>query len=232
MNAPSSDFIAFAIGPNALVRTQAIYAKAAYIQTGYPNGPLAPEDLNKSLRQATVMGAAIAQVAVNLLGQSVLDDGNFPKLIEQLTLLFAGAGSNLLTAADSFASSAGPFPLSQTPDGKVMLVFFDGIEQPTSNWSLLGQEIVLGDGVDYNLLQTIRVNYSYKSSSTLRVQRDSFAIASPGPYTLTQTPNGNLILVFFDGIEQPGASYSIVGKILTILADPTFLQTVRIIYAY
>jgi len=231
---PVNEFLPFAVGAGAIVRDQAVYSAAQSTKTGYPAGTLLPDDLNKALRQATTMGAAVAQFIVNTIGQSVLDNGDVATIVSQLTLALAGSGAGLRTAADTFASSAGPFPLTFQPDGKFLLVFFDGIEQSTDNWSLVGQQIVLAGGVDPTLFSTVRAAYTYLSSVALRVQADSFATSVPGPYTLTQQPSGSLLLVFFDGIEQPASNYSINGQRLSIpgSVNTSLFNTVRIVYAY
>jgi hypothetical protein len=229
-----NEFVPFAAQPGAVVTPQSAYAGARSTQLGYSPGPVQPADINKALRQATFVSAALAQVIVNTLGQSVLDNGDLAGLVSQLTLVLAGSGSSLRTASDTFSSGAGPFPLSFQPDGKLLLVFFDGIEQPTDNWSLQGQQIVLDPSVDHTLFSTVRAAYTYLSSASLRVHNDSFAVSVPGPYTLSQQPNNSMLLVFFDGIEQPSANVVISGRSLSIApgVDQTTFQTVRLSYAF
>jgi hypothetical protein len=65
-------------------------------------------------------------------------------------------------------------------------------------------------------------------------QTDSFVVSGFGPYTLSQTPNGDLTMVFFDGVLQPDANYSIATDELTIAGtvDTAFITTLTVIYAY
>lgn len=46
-----------------------------------------------------------------------------------------------------------------------------------------------------------------------RVQVDSFAVTGTGPYPLSATPNGGLVLGFFDGILQPDTNYLVSNSL-------------------
>lgn len=230
---PKNDFIPFASADGANVETQVDYAADATTPAGYQPGALPSAKLNKPLRQGTTMAAALAQFVCNSLGVDVLDNGDLNGLVGLLTAALAGAGTALFTASDNFASENGPFQLSFEPDGKLFDVFFDGIEQPTDNYGLAGRVLSLTGDVDPELFSTVRVKYTYASSQALRIQADSFG-SGASPFGLSEIPNGTLVFVYFDGVEQPGSNYSIIGQLLYLGldVDHTEFQTVRIKYAY
>lgn len=230
---PKNDFLPFASADDANVEAQADYAADATTPTGYQPGALPSAKLNKPLRQGTTMAAALAQFICNSLGVDVRDDGDLAGLVGLLTAAIAGSATALFTASDSFASPDGPFQLSFEPDGKLFIVFFDGIEQSTDSYGLAGKTLSLTGGVDPTLFSTVRVKYTYASGQALRIQSDTFG-SGLGPFPLSELPNGTLIFVFFDGIEQPDTNFGIVGQFLHlgVDVDPTEFQTVRIKYAY
>jgi len=70
-------------------------------------------------------------------------------------------------------------------------------------------------------------------ADAVRFQSDSWAVSGV-TYALTQAPNGGFILVFFDGVLQPGSAYTYAGSVLTLdgSVDLTSIATVSAIYTY
>jgi hypothetical protein len=86
------DYIPFATGGGASVMSQPNYI------TNAPNGVVAgiadPTFANKSWRQSSMIGAAVANFISNILGISVLDDGNLTTLVNNLTAAIEQAAAS------------------------------------------------------------------------------------------------------------------------------------------
>ncbi|MCO1402838.1 gp53-like domain-containing protein [Burkholderia multivorans] len=76
----SNDFKVFASGPNANVMTQADYEALAALVSGFQSGTAKSEQVNKVLRQASIIAAMIGQFVVDKSGQSAVDDGTIATL--------------------------------------------------------------------------------------------------------------------------------------------------------
>lgn len=61
---------------------------------------------------------------------------------------------------DTFAGGAGPFTLTSAPLG-VADVFFDGVLQPASAYSIASRSLTLAPGVDGASIESIAVRYAY-----------------------------------------------------------------------
>ena len=94
----TTDFLPFGTGTGSNVLSQAAYAALAAVESGFESGILASENLNKVLRQGTVMAAALANVMVTVLTANVPDDGNLTNLEAQITAMINGLISAAITA--------------------------------------------------------------------------------------------------------------------------------------
>lgn len=84
---PTNDFKPFATAGGANVSTQAEYLALAALSTGWQSGKASSKEVNKAVRQATFIAAAVAQFIADKGGVDVLDDGDL-----------AGFGTKLITA--------------------------------------------------------------------------------------------------------------------------------------
>jgi hypothetical protein len=83
---PEIDYVPVATGTGANVDTQANFVGSGYQTQGFQNGIAQPYQVNKILRQSSMMVAALANViSVALGGVAILDDGNLANLITNLT---------------------------------------------------------------------------------------------------------------------------------------------------
>lgn len=73
---PTNDIKAFAAAGGANVITQAEYLALAALSTGFTSGKASAKEVNKAIRQATLVAAALAQFICDQGGVDVLDDGN------------------------------------------------------------------------------------------------------------------------------------------------------------
>lgn len=96
---PTNDFKPFATSPGANVLSQADYNALTALLTGWQSGVAKSTEVNKAMRQATFIAAAIAQFVADSSGQDVLDDGSIANFVTKLKLAnssqYLGNGNNL-----------------------------------------------------------------------------------------------------------------------------------------
>ncbi|HDK6014107.1 TPA: hypothetical protein MXD16_003900 [Klebsiella pneumoniae] len=81
---PTNDFKAFATGNSANVISQADYLSLAALVSGFSSGKASSAQVNKALRQATVMANVLAQFIADSANVDVLDDGNTAAILSNL----------------------------------------------------------------------------------------------------------------------------------------------------
>lgn len=82
---PTNDFIPFAIGDNANVQDQADWALNPSVETGFQAGVAKSAEVNKALRQATSIAAAISQFVTANSAGDMLDNGDVTTLTNNIT---------------------------------------------------------------------------------------------------------------------------------------------------
>lgn len=88
----ATDFLPFAAGVGTDVVSQSTYAAATWRLDGWRSGILPHVQINKVLRQTSVMSAAMAQLVSASLNVDVFDDGNVTGLRDKLASTFSLAG--------------------------------------------------------------------------------------------------------------------------------------------
>lgn len=92
-----------AIGANANVTAQADWEALEALATGFQSGKASSAQVNKALRQASFITAALAQFVSNKSNSDVLDDGDLAGFIEKLT---QGFTAQYLSRSNSFGDIA------------------------------------------------------------------------------------------------------------------------------
>lgn len=88
----TNDFLPFAAGTGANVQTQADYNASSDRATGYVTGTASSAEVNKVLRQCSLIASMVAQLIVDKTGQNAVDDGTIATLeanLEQAILNIA-----------------------------------------------------------------------------------------------------------------------------------------------
>jgi len=91
----TNDFLPFAGGATANVLSQADYAAlTALLANGFQSGTAQSNQVNKVLRQASLMSAALGKLIVDLSGSNATDDGTINALVANLkaSIGFQSAG--------------------------------------------------------------------------------------------------------------------------------------------
>jgi len=114
------DYQPFANGAFANVETQAAYladlANPVALQNGFQTGIAKSNQVNKVLRQQSMISAAVANAISQANGQSVLDDGNLTNLIGYVIRMVQNANSIWLSSvAGTNTITAAVAPLAIAP---------------------------------------------------------------------------------------------------------------------
>ena len=106
---PTNDFKAFATGNSANVISQADYLALAALVSGFSSGKASSAQVNKALRQATVMANVLAQFIAVSANVDVLDDGNTAAILSNLKNSMPGRllGVQVVTSSALITKSAG-----------------------------------------------------------------------------------------------------------------------------
>jgi hypothetical protein len=98
-----NNFKPFGIGASANVTTQAAYEALAALSTGFQAGTASSAQVNKALRQGSVMASVLAQFIANSSGADVLDNGDMATPLANLLLgLKANTAGSFLQTANNF----------------------------------------------------------------------------------------------------------------------------------
>lgn len=109
----TNNFKPFGVGNGANVTSQADYEALAALLTGFTAGKASSAQINKALRQGTVMASVLAQFISDSASVDVLDDGSTATILANLkkgmTALTPGRLLNvrIFTASGSYTPTAG-----------------------------------------------------------------------------------------------------------------------------
>ncbi|MBV8875250.1 MAG: hypothetical protein JO014_21335 [Metakosakonia sp.] len=102
-----NDFKPFATGASANVITQAEYEALTALLTGFQAGKASSAQINKAIRQATFVAAALAQYITNKTGQDVPDNGDVAAFITKMAAALGKDFQALDAALTSLAALPG-----------------------------------------------------------------------------------------------------------------------------
>lgn len=109
----TNEFKPFSIAGGANIISQAEYEALAALSTGFSSGVAKANEINKVLRQASFIAAALAQYTANKSGLDVLDNGDLNGFITKMTTAFGKDFQALdatLTAIAGLATGADKLP--------------------------------------------------------------------------------------------------------------------------
>lgn len=110
------DFLPYAVGSTANVLSQAEYAAlTSLLQNGLQSGVVPSKQLNKILRQASIMAAVLAQFICDRSGQNAIDDGTITTLLQNLKLSAAAINGD---SSKVFSVSNATDPTHAIPKGQ------------------------------------------------------------------------------------------------------------------
>lgn len=101
---PVNNFKAFATGASANVISQDDYEALTALVTGFTAGKASSAQVNKALRQATFIAAALAQFVADTKNTDVLDNGDLSTFVTTLTEALNASASSLLNSANTWTA--------------------------------------------------------------------------------------------------------------------------------
>lgn len=118
----TNDFKPFAVGAGANVTTQADYEALAALITGFQSGKASSAQINKAIRQSSVMASVLAQFISDSASVDVLDNGNTASLLANLKTALNLIAQGRLTAVRVFTASGTYTPTAGTKKIKVTVI--------------------------------------------------------------------------------------------------------------
>ena len=116
---PTNDFKAFATGNSANVISQADYLALAALVSGFSSGKASSAQINKALRQSTVMASVLAQFISDSAGVDVLDNGNTTQILANMKAAMTEITSGRLLNVQVFTTNG---IYNSTPGTKSIIV--------------------------------------------------------------------------------------------------------------
>lgn len=110
---PTNNFKPFGIGSGANVTDQVAYEALAALLMGFQSGKASSAQINKALRQGTVMASVLAQFISDSASVDVLDNGSTATILANLKLAMANLtpgrllGVRIFTASGAYTPTAG-----------------------------------------------------------------------------------------------------------------------------
>ncbi|HBV2768628.1 TPA: tail fiber protein [Escherichia coli] len=138
-----NDFKPFALDPNANVTSQADWEALPALLSGFTAGKASSAQVNKAIRQASFIAAALAQYTANKSGLDVLDDGDLNGFIAKMSAAFG---------KDFQALDATLTALAGLTTGANKLPYFTGTDTASqTNLTSVGRDII-GKGTIADIL--------------------------------------------------------------------------------
>lgn len=171
---PKNDFKAFATASGANVLSQEDYNALTAASVGWSSGVAKSSEVNKAIRQATFIAAALAQYTANKSGLDVLDDGNLSGFIAKMSSAFGQDYQALdatLTALAALSTGANKLPY-----------FTDTDKAAQTDLTSVGRDII-GKATITDIIQYLGLNDTVnKAGGALQKSGDTMT----GPLGLTQ----------------------------------------------
>lgn len=139
----TNNFKPFATAANANVTAQADWESLPALLSGFTAGKASSAQVNKAIRQASFIAAALAQYTANKSGLDVLDDGNLNGFIAKMSAAFG---------KDFQALDATLTALAGLTTGANKLPYFTGTDTASqTNLTSVGRDII-GKGTIADIL--------------------------------------------------------------------------------
>ncbi|QKZ98634.1 hypothetical protein HWQ17_21925 [Enterobacter pasteurii] len=135
-----NDFKSFAVGAGANVMSKAGWIALTALATGFQAGKASSAQVNKALRQSSVIASMIAQFTADFTGQDVLDNGN----LSTLHAAFGNSVSGRLAKVLTFTSFGTYTPTTGTKKIRVPAVGGEGCGGGVPSSSSATQTITMG----------------------------------------------------------------------------------------
>lgn len=184
----TNNFKPFATAADANVMSQADWEALPALLSGFKAGKASSAQVNKAIRQASFIAAALAQYTANKSGMDVLDNGDLNGFIAKMTTAFGKDFQALdatLTALAGLATGANKLPYFTGTDAAALTDLTD-----------IGRSVI-GQSSIANLLTYLGLKEAAKRDVGTGVNQipdmNSFASGSSGAGQWIRLPSGTLI---------------------------------------
>ncbi|EEW1809499.1 tail fiber protein [Escherichia coli] len=165
-----NNFKPFALDPNANVTSQADWEALPALLSGFTAGKASSAQVNKAIRQASFIAAALAQYTANKSGLDVLDDGDLNGFISKMRTAFG---------KDFQALDATLSALAGLATGANKLPYFTGNDTAAqTNLTSVGRDII-GKNTIADILTYLGLGLG-----------SALPVGVPVPWPLTTPPTG------------------------------------------
>lgn len=186
-----NNFKPFALDPNANVTSQADWEALPALLSGFTAGKASSAQVNKAIRQASFIAAALAQYTANKSGLDVLDDGDLNGFISKMGTAFG---------KDFQALDATLSALAGLATGANKLPYFTGNDTAAqTDLTSVGRDII-GKNTIADILTYLRLSDS--AGFVGRLIGPPKIFTSSGTYT--PTPGTKKILIEVQGAGSGG----------------------------
>lgn len=222
-----NNFKPFATAANANVMSQADWEALPALLSGFISGPAKSAQVNKAIRQASFIAAALAQYTANKSGLDVLDDGDVAGFIAKMSTAFGKDFQGLdatLTALAGLATGANKLP------------YFTGTDTAAqTDLTSVGRDIIgkstIADILTYLGLGTAAAKNVGTGSGQIP-DMSFFTLGLSGAFRLPtghiiQTGSGTATGGFTQAYPYPfpGACLALIGTVYGTLGQRAFVTT-------
>lgn len=200
-----NNFKPFALDPNANVTSQADWEALPALLSGFTAGKASSAQVNKAIRQASFIAAALAQYTANKSGLDVLDNGDLDGFISKMGTAFG---------KDFQALDATLTALARLATGANKLPYFTGTDTAAlTNLTSVGRDII-GKGTIADIL------------TYLGLGEGSPAIGVPFFWPSAAMPNtvigswSSMVFLKFNGAKFSASDYPVLAKVFPSLVLP------------
>ncbi|HHF9222749.1 TPA: phage tail protein [Escherichia coli] len=200
-----NNFKPFALDPNANVTSQADWEALPALLSGFTAGKASSAQVNKAIRQASFIAAALAQYTANKSGLDVLDDGDLNGFISKMGTAFG---------KDFQALDATLTALAGLATGENKLPYFTGNDTAAqTDLTSVGRDII-GKSTIADIL-----TYLGLGEGAPAIGVPFFWPSAAMPNTVIDSWSG-MVFLKFNGAKFSASDYHVLAKVFPSLVLP------------
>ncbi|HFN3671740.1 TPA: phage tail protein [Enterobacter hormaechei] len=223
----TNNFKAFALDPNANVTSQSDWESLPALLSGFTAGKASSAQVNKALRQASVIASVLAQFIANSSGNDVLDNGDTATILANLiSALKANSANDFLQKINNLSDITNPATartnLALGNSAVLNVGTGAGTVAAGNDARIYGALQAANNLADIASADTTRANLGLGSAATKNVGVGSNQIPDMNSFTSSLTingwfkfPNGLIIQCGIGGPLTPSSPHAIINFNIT-----------------
>lgn len=223
----TNNFKAFALDPNANVTSQSDWESLPALLSGFTAGKASSAQVNKALRQASVIASVLAQFIANSSGNDVLDNGDTATILANLiSALKANSANDFLQKINNLSDITNPATartnLALGNSAVLNVGTGAGTVAAGNDARIYGALQAANNLADIASADTTRANLGLGSAATKNVGVGSNQIPDMNSFTSSLTingwfifPNGLIIQCGIGGPLTPSSPDAIINFNIT-----------------